>query len=114
MKSSFDIKGALSIFFKIMSNSTYTERLLITKSAKTGFALGKLGLVVGKWSAFWLWRLGLAGTLSMLGYMKLMINSPKEEYSELDHYLLENIADIDNKEALLRYVKDHIDTNKLE
>lgn len=97
-----------------MSNSTYTERLLITKSAKTGFALGKLGLLVGKWSAFWLWRLGLAGTLSMIGYMKLMIKGPKEEYSEFDQYLLANITQIDNKEALLRYVKEHIDTDKLE
>ena len=46
--------------------------------------------------------------------MKLMISGPKEEYSEFDQYLLTNITDIDNKQALLEYVKEHIDTNKLE
>ena len=105
------LRPYFTCIFEIMSNnSTYTERLLITKSAKTGFALGKLGLLVGKWSAFWLWRLGLAGTLSMMGYMKFMIKGPEEEYSDFDQYLLANIADIDNKQALLEYVKEHIDT----
>lgn len=100
-----------------MSNSSFTERLLITKSAKTGLVLGKFGFLVGKWSAVWMWRLGLAGTASVLTYMKLMVNGQKDmkdlERNDFELYILENLTEVDDKEALLRYGKQYLEINKI-